>query len=293
MIPLVLALGVANEARAEVLLAPVNAPPAENRDRSARLWLSDWPTFSAWEGAATVAAGATTGVLLIIGPPKDANWEGGVLFDNRVRDGIRLDSAKDRQTARTAGDYTYYAAPLLPLIIDPLVAAWAVHGDRKAALNLEMIGIEAFAYSGMVSFVSTRFSRRERPDSTQCRRDDPDGNCPVDTESFWSGHTSISATSAGLVCANHARMPLWGHPVADAGACVLATSSAVATGVTRLAADRHYSTDVLAGFGLGFGIGYAVPTLLHYTRSKASTVSVSVAPGSPCTGACLKIAGTF
>jgi membrane-associated phospholipid phosphatase len=156
-----------------------------------------------------------------------------------------------------------------------------------------MIGLEAFAFSGLTSFVSTRVSRRERPDATQCKRDNPDGSCPGDTESFWSGHTTISATSAGLVCANHARMPLWGHPVADAGACVLATSSAVATGVTRIAADRHYATDVLAGFGLGFGIGYAVPTLLHYTRDKDSTVSVSVTPGSPCTGACLKVAGTF
>jgi membrane-associated phospholipid phosphatase len=274
-------------------MTPNNPSASENRDRPRRLWRDSWPTFSAWEGVATVAAGATTGVLFMMGPPKDASWSGGVLFDDAVRDGIRLDSARDRQTARSVGDYTYRAAPLLPLIVDPLVAAWAVHGDGKAALNLEMIGIEAFAYSGLASFVSTRISRRERPDVTQCRHDDPDADCPGDTEAFWSGHTSIAATSAGLVCANHARMPLWGHPVADAGACVLATSGAVATGVTRLAADRHYTTDVLAGFGLGFGIGYAVPTLMHYARSKDSTVSVSVSPGSPCTGACLKVAGTF
>jgi hypothetical protein len=274
-IPVLLALSVANQARAQEPFATDYAPAAENRDRPAKLWRRDWPTFSAWEGVATVAAGATTGVLFMMEPPKDAQWEGGVLFDDDVRDGMRLDSARDRRTARSIGDYTYYAAPLLPLLIDPLIAG-TVHRDGKAALNLE-----------------TRVSRRERPDATQCKRDNPDGSCPGDTESFWSGHTTISATSAGLVCANHARMPLWGHPVADAGACVLATSSAVATGVTRIAADRHYATDVLAGFGLGFGIGYAVPTLLHYTRDKDSTVSVSVTPGSPCTGACLKVAGTF
>lgn len=276
-----------------MFVTPDYPPTAENPDRRSRLWRDEWPTFSAWEGAATVAAGAGTGLMFMLGPPEGSNWEGGVLFDNRVRNGIRLDSARDRQTARSIGDYTYYAAPLLPLLVDPLIAAWAVHGDRKAALNLEMISLEAFAYSGFVSFASTRISRRERPDSTQCRKDEPDGECKLDNEAFLSGHTSISATSAGLVCANHARMPLWGHPVADAGACVLATSSAVATGVTRMAADRHYATDVLAGFGLGFGIGYAVPTVLHYARSKDSSVSVSVMPGSGCTGACLKVAGTF
>jgi membrane-associated phospholipid phosphatase len=65
--------------------------------------------------------------------------------------------------------------------------------------------------------------------------------------------------------------------------------------MSRIAADRHYATDVAAGFGIGFGVGYAVPTLLHYTRGKSalSNVSVSVSPGAPCTGACLKVAGSF
>jgi membrane-associated phospholipid phosphatase len=276
----------------------LDAPPKAFADMPTKrpLWRPEWRTFSPWEGVATIAAGAGTGLLFMMTPPTDARWEGGILFDDALRDSMRLESEADRKKARSLGDLPYFAAPVLPLLVDPLLAAWLAHGDGKAAVNLELISLEAFSYAGFMSFVSTRISARERPDSSECRRQDPNGDCSVDTEAFWSGHTSIAAASAGIVCANHRAMPLWGHPIADAGACALATSGAVFTGVTRIMADRHYSTDVLVGFGVGFGFGFAVPTLLHYTGNGKGTrpeVSLSVSPGAPCTGACLKLAGSF
>ena len=42
---------------------------------------------------------------------------------------------------------------------------------------------------------------------------------------------------------------------------VLATA---VTGVTRVVADRHYASDVVVGAGIGFGVGYGLPWLLHY-----------------------------
>ncbi len=257
------------------------------------LWRPEWPTFSRAEGVATVAAGLGTGALFMLKPPSDPRWEGGILFDDDVRSAFRLRSPEARDKARAWGDLPYYAAPVIPLLIDPLIAAWAVRGDKKAALNLELVSLEAFSFAGLFAFASTRLSVRERPDSTECRRthDDPK-DCPGDTESFYSGHTSIAAASAGIVCANHRAMPLWGSRAADIGACALATTGAVATGVSRVVSDRHYATDVLTGFGMGFGIGYAIPTLLHYSHEKTN-VSVTISPGGPCTGACLKVAGSF
>lgn len=261
--------------------------------QSQSMWRQHWPTFSPWEGVATVAAGLGTGALMLMGPPKEAQWEGGILFDDEIRSGLRLDSESGRRKARSLGDLPYFAAPILPMLVDPLIAAWLVRGDGKAALNLELVALEAFSYTGFASFVSTRISRRERPDSSECRRLDPDGqDCEVDTEAFFSGHTSIAATSAGLVCANHARLPLWGHPVADAAACALSTTAAAFTGVSRIMSDRHYTTDVLAGFGFGFGVGYAVPMLLHYSRARTD-IALSLSPGGPCTGACLRLSGSF
>lgn len=262
--------------------SPSTPPPS--------MWRSEWPTFSPIEGVATIAAGAGTMVLFMLKPPSDPRWQGGIWFDDGVRDGLRLNSESARKKARAWGDMPYYAAPVIPLIIDPLIAAWLVRGDTKAAFNLGAIGLEAFSYAGLASFVSTRLSVRERPDSSECRRQG--GDCETDTEAFYSGHTSIAAASAGIVCANHRVMPLWGSRAADVGACALATTGAVATGVSRLLSDRHYTTDVIVGFGFGFGIGYAVPTLLHYAHRKTD-VRLSIVPGGPCTGACLKLSGSF
>lgn len=256
------------------------------------MWRREWPTFSAVEGGATIAAGAGTLVLFMLKPPTDPRWEGGILFDDAVRGQLRLSSESARKKVRSLGDLPYFTAPIIPLIIDPLIASWAIRGDTKAAVNLEAIGLEAFSYAGLASFVSTRLSVRERPDSSECRRQHPEADCTPDTESFYSGHTTIAAASAGIVCANHRVMPLWGNRAADVGACALATTGAVASGVSRLLSDRHYTTDVVVGFGFGFGLGYAVPTLLHYAR-RETEVSLSIAPGGPCTAACLKLSGSF
>jgi membrane-associated phospholipid phosphatase len=240
-----------------------------------------------------VSAGALTAVLALRPQPQKPRWSGGILFDDKVRDGLRLDSDAARQRVRRVGDMTYYAAPLLPLIVDPLLVGLVGRGDGKAALNLELIGLEAFSYAGVTSFVSTRISVRERPDATECRRQHPDGvGCAPDTEAFWSGHTAITAASAGLVCANHQYMPLWGSRAADASACVLAATGAIVTGVTRLAADRHYASDVIVGLGVGFGFGYAVPVLLHYSRKKPG-FSVAIQPDAFGSGASLNVAGAF
>jgi len=257
------------------------------------MWRREWPTFTAIEGASTVAAGVGTLVLFMLKTPKDPRWEGGILFDDAARSGLRLHSESARKKARDFGDLPYFSAPVIPLIIDPLLAAWVARGDTKAAVNLEAVGLEAFSYAGLASYVSTRISVRERPDSSECRRQRPRRNCEPDTESFYSGHTTIAAASAGIVCANHRVMPLWGSRPADIGACALATTSAVASGVSRIMADRHYASDVIVGFGFGFGFGYAIPTLLHYSHHEGADITLSIAPGSPCTGACLKLAGSF
>lgn len=275
-------------AAAELVATTTPPPPPP----SASLWRREWPTFSRFEGVATVAAGIGTGVLFVLKPPPNPRWQGGILFDDALRDDLRLHDDDARRKVRAWGDLPYYASPLLPLVVDPLLVAWLARGDGKAAFNLEAVALESFAYAGLLSYVSTRLSVRERPDSTECRREHPEpGACTSDTESFYSGHTTIASASAGIVCATHRAMPLWGHPAADASACAVATAGAVFSGVSRILADRHYTTDVLAGFGMGFGLGYAVPTLLHFSHARRD-VEISVSPG-PCDGACLRVSGSF
>ena len=252
------------------------------------LWHKEWPEFRTSEGVATLAAGVATGLIVLYGPIEQPRWRGGILFDDAVRDSVRPASASTRKTYRTIGDWTYHLSPLIPLV-DALVVSTLGHHDKKLALNLAAITFEAYSYSGLASFVATEISARTRPDG------DPlcDGsNCNVNTQSFFSGHTAIAATGAGLVCANHTRIPLYGNVIADAAACVFATTNALATATTRVVADRHYATDVITGFGLGFAAGYAVPVLLHYSSSKDG-MSVSLAPDPSCGPSCIGMRGTF
>ena len=240
-----------------------------------------------------LATGAGTGALALRTPPTEPRWRGGILFDDSVRRTVRLESPTARQRLRTVGDWPYYLSPALPLVVDPLIVSLLGRGDAKSAANLELMGLEAFSYAGLLSFVSTRISVRERPDTTECRRLHPDAaNCELDTEAFWSGHTSIVAASAGLVCANHRYLPLWGSPLADASACALAGTGALVTAVSRLMADRHYATDVLVGMGVGFAFGYGVPVVLHYGRRKGD-VRVSFQPDALGAGAVVSVAGLF
>jgi hypothetical protein len=279
-----------------VLPALASAEPSKEPGRAARaesMWRPSWPGFSWIEGAATVTAGTLSGVLWLREPPREARWQGGVLFDDLVRNNLRLRSANARSRVRAFGDWPYYASPIIPLVVDPLLIAWLGRDDGEAALNLELVAVEAFAYAGLSSFISTRLSLRERPDSSECWREHPDGaGCePVDTEAFWSGHTTIAAASAGLVCANHRYLPLWGHPVADTGACVLSTAGAVVTAVSRILADRHYATDVIVGLGMGFGFGYAVPVVLHYSHRR--DLHIALQPVALGVGSKLSVAGAF
>jgi membrane-associated phospholipid phosphatase len=97
---------------------------------------------------------------------------------------------------------------------------------------------------------------------------------PADNNtSFPSGHVTLafsvvtsSAEIANLRGYRHAPW-IWriGMPVA------------AFTAYLRVAADRHYLTDVLMGAGVGSGIGFAVPYFGH-RRHDARVPSVGVTP---------------
>src|SRR6478735_3767729 len=204
-------------------------PPLLTPEKSS-LWRQEWPQFRVSEGVATIAAGVATAALVIAGPIEQPRWQGPILFDNGVRNSLRADSADTRHTYRTIGDWTYRLSPLLPLVDVVFVSAIG-HSDSKLALNLGGMFAEAYSYSGLLSFISTELSARKRPYS-ECHEG---GDC--DTQSFYSGHSAIAATGAGLMCANHTRIALYGNPVLDIGSCVLLSVNALVTATSRVVAD--------------------------------------------------------
>jgi len=224
--------------------------------------------------------------IVLAGPIDQPRWQGPILFDDAVRDGLRASDAETRRTYKAVGDWTYRLGPLLPLADVFLVAAIG-RKDSKLALNLGAMLVEAYSYSGLLSEISTQLSARKRP-YADCSEG---GEC--DTQSFFSGHSAIAATGAGLMCANHTRIALYGNPVLDIGSCVLMSVNAVVTATSRVVADRHYATDVIVGTGFGFAFGYAVPVLLHYSYGPKRDKAIAFTPDPSCGGNCIAVRGVF
>jgi membrane-associated phospholipid phosphatase len=142
-------------------------------------------------------------------------------------------------------------------------------GWQMALISFQSLALTRFATAG----AKMAFDR-ERPSQTACRESSPDGaGCSTEAtshQSFFSGHTSLAFTGAGLICAHHLNLDLYGSRAADVAMCGTALAAATTVGALRLAGDRHYLTDVLVGAGVGFASGYLVPTLLHYLGTESS-----------------------
>lgn len=271
---------------------PASAAPAAHAQRPLR-W--DFPTFRPAEYVATGALGAAAiGVFVFAGPQRSPRWTGGILFDDSVREAVRVRSPVARDRIRLFSDITGVSSLVWLLGVDSLlVPLW--RGSSQVALQLLLLDAEAFALNGVLTSSMFYLSGRARPSYADCQRDsrfDPLCN-PRDTASFWSGHTALAFTAAGLSCAHHAYVKLYGGGAPDTLACAGAIGLSATTGTLRLLGDRHYASDIFAGALVGFGIGYAVPTLLHYTQGSGDGRRVGIAVGPVERGVGVSAVGGF
>jgi len=274
-------------------------------------WQQEWPRFRGIEIGVTAALALETGAALFLYPDPKANWHGGILFDDPVRNLLRLRTRGARETANQVSDVLYFTLATYPLVVDAGIVAGAVHGSGDVALQLMAMDLESYAFSGAIA-LSLEHIGRVRPEERGCRGD-PNyskdcGNPAQLNASFLSGHTTIAFTGAGLMCAHHQHLPLYGGGAPDLIACVTALSAATGAGASRIMADKHYATDVLLGMGVGLFGGYGLPMLLHYGatsgRSRPSALlptfqsrelgmTAVLAPAFDVTGAGLTLTGIF
>jgi hypothetical protein len=206
------------------------------------------------------------------GDPHEGAWRGGVLFDEDARDALRLDSHEDRETAATVSDALLTTALLgtmgdaiaTPLALDHPQLAWQAPAGLALALGLSMF-LGDVVKSAVLRARPFERECRATPDAPRCQRGDS-------FMSFYSLHTGMAFTAAGFACAMQSSRSLHGDPFADATACGMTLALAAATGLLRVASDRHYLTDVLVGAVLGFVMGYVVP-LLVFPQGAATTPS--------------------
>jgi hypothetical protein len=251
-----------------LLARPAVAQTVPSDDTSSKRleWREEWPRFRQWEYVVTGASlvGLASIVALAGYPGESSEYRNG--FDDFVRDVLRGDSRETRDHARAVGDFGFRFLNLYPYF-DSLVVAGLIHWNGDVAFQTFMIDTEAFAIAGFVTIGFERLVGRARPSARECEANpNYEKYCGEEDlySSFSSGHTAIAFAGAGLTCAHHAALPLYGSRVADIGACVLAGGIAISSAVARGVNDRHWGSDLLLGSALGTFTGFFMPMWLHY-----------------------------
>jgi membrane-associated phospholipid phosphatase len=237
-------------------------------------WSPTWNRVEPGEVAGTFGLLATdVTIQLAASAPEHPHFEGGILFDNWVRKELRGQTQASESRAQSVSTAFFKGGVLVPFVVDDYFGALSLHENSDVAAQLMAIDLEAFSVAGLASISAEKFAGRARPFVADCGKDgtvrDAAGNvlhvCDSSAnESFFSGHSAAAATAAGLVCADHQHLPLFGGGLPDLAPCILMIGAAGATGVFRIVADDHWASDVLLGWSVGAVSGYVLPSLLHY-----------------------------
>jgi membrane-associated phospholipid phosphatase len=265
----------APRARADEPVAPIPAVPpagAPEAPPAPRVeWNPKWRKFHLWEYGAVAAVQAVSLYVRWYRPPPDhAKWVGYNPVDDTIRGWLVADTASGRQRAGLVSDRVAQFALVVPYAVDLPVVVLGYH-EYGLAWQMLWMDFEATAVANLLNNSAFYLVGRGRPSTQSCANDpsyDPICGGIGNNASFPSGHTVTVATSAGLVCIHHSRMPIFDNKWADRGACAVMVMATAATGVTRVMADRHFTTDVLFGATIGFGSGWFLPTWLHYGPSR-------------------------
>jgi membrane-associated phospholipid phosphatase len=178
-------------------------------------------------------------------------------LDSSVRDGLRWSNPNAANTASNVLDQGVMPATLIGL------TALASHHEgrlRDFPVNALII-LEAMTLTLNLNQATKAVVGRERPFVHALPADQRgQTESPSDNNtSFYSGHTTRAfalAVATGTVA--WLRGYRWAPWIWAAGLTV-----ATSIGYLRIAADKHYFTDVLVGAVIGSAFGFGVPTLFH------------------------------
>ena len=177
-------------------------------------------------------------------------------FDASVRNALRWSDTKTADTLSTV--FSFGLAPAAGVAIG---AAIADHDHRLNELPADLLVVaESAAIAVDINQVTKFAVARERPDvHARTPEERAKQHTPDDNLSFFSGHATLAfalSTAAGTVASMRR------YRLAPA---MWMTGMALATvgSYLRIAADRHYASDVLTGAVVGAGVGFSVPYFAH------------------------------
>ena len=243
--------------------------------RSGLHWHSHWKPVGVRELVTIGVLGAANlGMQFFWPPPTEVHWNSPILFDDPVRDVLRLDSPSARRTAAHVSDALFALQFVHTTLVDPLLVAWWQRESPFVAWQMVVIDAQAYTLTLALNQLTKRLTARARPwvGVDDCATNPNGEQCGGGgaNVSFYSGHAAMTATSAGLMCAHHTQLRLYQSDVADVGTCALSIAGTIATGALRIASDNHWATDVIVGHLLGYASGYLLPTLLYYQEFRTS-----------------------
>jgi membrane-associated phospholipid phosphatase len=169
------------------------------------------------------------------------------------------------QTAGLISDGGLALSLTSAIALDAGVAAYDHDTPAHVAENATII-LESMATAMSMNQLTKFFAGRQRPCAhfgmyleRPCFSDGSDNNL-----SSFSGHatftTSLAVASGMVATMRHYRLaPL----VWASGAAI-----AVSTSYLRLAADKHYLSDVVTGTVIGVAVGFFIPYLFHGPRAE-------------------------
>jgi hypothetical protein len=217
---------------------------------------------SARDAVITASAAAAWGGLALMDPwlaPEHCRWcdrdaAGLDTLNGLDRLGTRL-VWSDRHAAEVASNVVVGALP-----VGIFASQWALAAPEGTRLQLGqdlLVVAEAGAVQGLLNQVVKLLVARERPYAHLGL--EPGPRTDDDDVSFYSGHTS---TAFALVAAAGDVATVRRYPHA-ALVWAVGFPLAATVGYLRVAAGKHYLSDVLVGAAVGTLVGLGLPLLLH------------------------------
>lgn len=249
-----------------LLLSFAATAAAEGAKSNEHRLVWNYPRFRLWEyvAAGAVTAGNISFEMAYSSNPRD-RWTGPVLLDGPARDFFRGGTIESRLLADDISDYmwhgsTYYV--LLDGLLTPLVSD---KFNYDVAFQLTLLNWQAVGATGLLTRLAHITVGRTRPSLEGCSNDpNAENRCEFRGASFIAGHAAMTSANAGLACANHQNLKMYGGGIADAAVCPIMVTTAAGVGVLRIIADKHWLSDTIVSWVLGGSIGYGLPYLLHY-----------------------------
>jgi len=228
--------------------------------------------FLALETVGVVAIFATYSIAAG-DPPESCRWCKPTGFDESLRDALVLDKGARKSAATVSHVLSIGVVPVASFTA--LLVPALSEGKGSYALQDAWIMLNTFLLTTGIADGTKKAVGRRRPAFYYGEQHDTEGggNVVESNLSFFSGDTawafSFAASASTLAFLRGNRLAPF---IAGGGGAL-----ALGTAFLRVAADAHWTTDVLTGALVGTGLGIAVPLLLH-RRAEPSAPALRLVP---------------